>query len=168
MIEAWPDIFYEGYIHQFQEYIHQYINSLTKFTGSSRCTEFKDILPWNIYQMITKTVPISTRIIISYAMKRSIPLWIRWKVNGNWANSMIRIFQWNQNWDQNDQVSQLFSRGKAILEQILTSEEINKSKRAILWQPQPGIQVGMLTIWVRSFEIEKLYQSSPGLSVPPK
>ena len=45
--------------------------------------------------------------------------------------------------------------GKAIVEQILASEEINKSKRAGLWQSQPGIQVGKLTIWVRSFEIEK-------------
>ena len=45
--------------------------------------------------------------------------------------------------------------GKAIVEQILASEEINKSKRAGLWQSQPGIQVGKLTIWIRSFEIEK-------------
>ena len=35
------------------------------------------------------------------------------------------------------------------LEQILGSEEINKSKRA-------GIRVGKLTNWVGSFEIEML------------
>ena len=46
--------------------------------------------------------------------------------------------------------------GKAIVEQVLASEEINKSKRAGLWEPQSGIQVGKLVIWVRSFEIEKL------------
>ena len=46
--------------------------------------------------------------------------------------------------------------GKAIAEQILASEEINKSKRAGLWESQSGIRVGKLTIWVRSFEIEKL------------
>ena len=46
--------------------------------------------------------------------------------------------------------------GKAIVEQILASEEINKSKRAGLWESQSGIRVGKLTIWVRSFEIEKL------------
>ena len=55
---------------------HLYINSnrnpLTKFISSSRSTEFKDILPWNISQMITKTIPISTRIVISHAMKRAI------------------------------------------------------------------------------------------------
>ena len=45
---------------------------------------------------------------------------------------------------------------KAIVEQILASEEINKSKRAGLWESQSGIRVGKLTIWVRSFEIEKL------------
>ena len=48
------------------------------------------------------------------------------------------------------------------------SEEINKSKRAGLWESLSGIQVGKLTVWVRSFEIEKLQQSLPGLSVPPE
>ena len=48
-------------------YINSNLNPLTKFTSSSRSTEFKDILPWNISQMITKTVPISTGIVISYA-----------------------------------------------------------------------------------------------------
>ena len=47
-------------------------------------------------------------------------------------------------------------RRKAILEQILTSEEINKSKKAGQWELQLGIWVGKITIWVRSFEIEKL------------
>ena len=31
--------------------------------------------------------------------------------------------------------------GKVIVEQILASEEINKSKRAGLWESQSGIQV---------------------------
>ena len=57
--------------------------------------------------------------------------------------------------------------GEVIVEQILASEEINKSKR-VDWEPQSGMQVGKLTIWVRSFEIGKLQQSSPGLSVPPE
>ena len=35
------------------------LNPLTKFTSSSRSTEFIDILPWNISQMITKTISIS-------------------------------------------------------------------------------------------------------------
>ena len=52
--------------------------------------------------------------------------------------------------------SQFSNGGKAIAEQILVSEERNKSKRAGLWESQPGIRVGKLTIWVRSFEIEKL------------
>ena len=41
-----------------------------------------------------KTVPISTRIVISYAMKWGISLWIWWKVSRNWDNSMTRISQW--------------------------------------------------------------------------
>ena len=50
-------------------YINCKLNPLKKFTNSSRSTEFKDILSWNISQMIAKTVPISRRIVISYKMK---------------------------------------------------------------------------------------------------
>ena len=48
--------------------------------------------------------------------------------------------------------------GKAIVEQILVSEEINKSKRAGLWESQSEAQVGKLTISVRSFEV---FQCAP-------
>ena len=118
-------------------YINSNLNPLTKFTSSSRSTKFKDILPWNISQVITKAIPISTRIVISYAMKWSILLWSWWKVSGNWDSNMIRIS----------------NGGKAIAEGILVSEERNKSQRARLWESQFGIRVGKLTIWVRSFEI---------------
>ena len=51
-----------------------------------------------------------------------------------------------------------FSNGeKAIVEQI-ASEERKKSKRAGQWESQYGIRVGKLTMWVRSFEIEKVHQ----------
>ena len=86
--------------------------------------------------MIMKTIPISMRIVISYVMKRGILLWIWWRVNGNWDNNMIKISQWREN----------------ILEQILASEERNKSKRAGLWESQSGIRIRRLTIWVRLFE----------------
>ena len=52
--------------------------------------------------------------------------------------------------------SEFPSGGKAIAEQILASEERNKSKKAGLWESLPGMWVGKLTIWVKSFEIEKL------------
>ena len=77
-------------------YINSNLNLFTKFTSSSRSTEFKDILPWNVSQMIMETASISTRIFISYAMKRVILLWIWWKANGNWDN-MIRTSQWKKN-----------------------------------------------------------------------
>ena len=70
-------------------------NPLKKFTRSSKSTEFKDILPWNISPMIMKTIPISTRILISYAMKRGILFWINSKINGNWDN-MVRISKWRE------------------------------------------------------------------------
>ena len=36
------------------------------------------------------------------------------------------------------------------VEQVLKSR--NKSKKEVLWESQSGIQVGMLTLWVMSFE----------------
>ena len=44
---------------------------------------------------------------------------------------------------------------KAIVEQILALEEINKSKRARLWESRSGIQVVKLTTWTRLFEVDK-------------
>ena len=35
-------------------YINSNLDLITKFTSSSRSTKLKDILPWNISQMITK------------------------------------------------------------------------------------------------------------------
>ena len=90
MSEDWPYNYNEGYIHQFQyEPTH-------KITNSSRNTEFKDILPWNISQMITETLLISKRIAISYAMTRGISFWDRWNVNGNWDNNVIKSSQWRE------------------------------------------------------------------------
>ena len=77
-------------------YRYYNLNTFTEFTSSSKSIKFKDILPWNISQMITKTVPISTRIVISYAMKRGILFWVWQKVNRNWDNSMIRISEWGK------------------------------------------------------------------------
>ena len=55
-------------------YINSNLNPLTKFTRSRRSTELKDTLPWNISQMIMKTITITTRIVISYVMKQGVPL----------------------------------------------------------------------------------------------
>ena len=121
------------------KYINSKLNPLTKFTGSSRSTKLKDILLWNTSQTITKTIPISTWIVINYVIKQGIPLWIWWKVNGNWNNNMIRISQWRESHCRTN-----------------ISVRRKKSKRAGLWESQSGIRVGKLTIWVRSFEIEKL------------
>ena len=48
--------------------------------------------------------------------------------------------------------SEFLNWRKVIVEQILASEQRNKSKRIGLWESQSGIQVGKLAIWVRSFE----------------
>ena len=73
-------------------------NLNTEFTKSSKSCKFKYILPWTISQIITKNVPISTRIVISYSIKWGIPLWIWWKVNENLLRyNMIRSSQWRKN-----------------------------------------------------------------------
>ena len=126
-------------------YISSSLNPLTKFTSSSRSTEFEDILVWNIFQMATKTIPISRRIVISYVMKWYIPWWILRKVNGNWDNNTIRVSEF-------------------IVEQILALEQRNKSKRTGLWESQSGIQVGKLTIWVRSFETKIITEFARSIS----
>ena len=130
MSEVWTDTYDEEYIHQFLP------NPLTKFTSSSRSTEFKDIVTWNISQMITKNIFISTRIVITYVMKRGIVFCIYWKVNRNWDNNMIRISPWTESHCRTN-----------------ISVRINKSKRVGPSESESGIQVGKLTIWVRLFEI---------------
>ena len=52
-------------------YINSNLNPLTKYTSSSRSTKLKGII-YNIAQMIMKVVAVSTRIVISYAMKQGI------------------------------------------------------------------------------------------------
>ena len=123
--------------------INPNLNPLTKFTSSSRSSEFKDMLPWNISQMITKTVPISTEIVISNAMKGVILLWIWWKVNGNWDN-MIRMSQCRES----------LCRTNALIRGI----EIQNSRtvRITVWDPSRKVVGNNLTIWVKSFWIEKL------------
>ena len=41
--------------------------------------------------------------------------------------------------------SEFSNEGKAVVEQILASEEINKSKRAGMLESQSGIQVSLLS-----------------------
>ena len=86
----------ENHINIIDTNINFSLKSLTKFTSSSRGTEFKDILPWNFSQTITEPIPISKIIVISYTMKQGILFWAYWNVNGNWDNNLIRIFQWRE------------------------------------------------------------------------
>ena len=57
-------------------YISCGMNPLRKLFSSNGNIEFKDIFPWEISQMIMKTVQISTKIVISQAMKPDIPFWV--------------------------------------------------------------------------------------------
>ena len=100
-------------------YIDSSLNLLKKFTSNSWSSKFKDTLSLKISQMITKTAPISTRIVIIFTMKRGIPFWVWQKVKGNWDNKIIQIPQWRESY---------------IVKEIPATEKINKSKRAGLWE----------------------------------
>ena len=63
--KSWRWVIFDLILSMRDIYISSNLNPLTKFIRSSRSTEFEDILPWNISQMITKTITISTRIVIS-------------------------------------------------------------------------------------------------------
>ena len=119
--------------------IYSNLKPLTKFISSRKSTEFKDILAWYISQMTMKTIPISTRIAIRHVSFQSI------------GTSMeTETTTW----------SEFPNGGKAIVEQILASEERSKSKRAELWEWQSEIQVAKLTIWVRAHqEYGRVHQS---------
>ena len=79
-------------------YINSDLNPLKKFTSSSRSDEFKDILTWNISEMITKIIPISKKIVTSHSTKQGILFWVRQKITGNWDNNMTRISQWRESY----------------------------------------------------------------------
>ena len=66
---------YEAYLHQIAMryiYINSNLKPLSKFTTTSRSTEFNDFTPKNISQKITKTIPISKRIVICFTIKQGI------------------------------------------------------------------------------------------------
>ena len=69
--------------HQFQSELHHKAHQQQQKHRIWRYPPMKHL------SMITKTIPISTRIVISYVMKRDIPFWVWQKVNGNWDNNMI-------------------------------------------------------------------------------
>ena len=83
-----------------------YINSnLANSQNSVPAAEAPRNSPWNIRQMISKTVPISTRIVIRYAMRRLFPL----EFEGKSMETEITIW------------SEFPKKGKVVLEPILAS-----------------------------------------------
>ena len=128
MSETWPDIYDEGYRHQLQP-------GPTKLVAAVEAPSLK-IFSYG------KSIKWQRRLFHENRHKlcdeKEHPFEVWRKVSGNWDNNMIGIW------------------GKASVEQILRSEEINKSRRAGLWEIQSGIEIGKLNFWVRSFEIGKL------------
>ena len=130
-------------------YIKCNLNPHAKFTKCSESTESWDILSWNISQMITETIPISPRIVISYAMKRSISCF-----DFDGKSMETETTTW----------SKFTNVREVIVEQILASEERNKPKKVGRWESHLGVRVAKLTIWVRSFEIKIITEFTRSIS----
>ena len=128
MSEVWPDTYH----------INSNLNPLTKFTISSRITKFKSILLWNISQMLTKTIEISTRIVISNAMKWGILVWVCLKVNGNWDSNIIRIPLWKES---HGRTNTSIKRNKSI--------QKSKSMRVTVRDPSRKVNHLSKVIWDR-------------------
>ena len=60
-------------------YVNFDMDPPTKFSSSRKSTEFKNILPWNISQMIMNIIPIIMRIVMRFVIKRGIAFWVRRK-----------------------------------------------------------------------------------------
>ena len=95
--------------------INSNLNPLTELTSSSTSTEFKDILPRNISQMITKTVN-------QHKNSHKLCDETRYPV----VNLMESQWKLRQQHDQN---SEFPNGGKAIVEQILASAERNPKEQ---------------------------------------
>ena len=108
---------------------------LKKFSSSSRSANFKDILPWNISQKITKTVPISTRIFINCTMKIGIPF-LNWReVNGTRGN-IIRISLCLENYYRTNT-------------RVRTKKQIQRSRIMRITARDPSSKVNLLSnvVW---------------------
>ena len=122
--------------------VPKWTNLLTLFESSSRNIQFKDIFPWNISEVITKNIQISTIMIKSCAMKRKTPFCI-WR--------KVKTIAW----------SKFANGGKATEKLIPWSEEINKKKQKCENKSRKWVET--FTIWVRLLEkncnrVHKVYQ----------
>ena len=107
--------------------INSNLESLTKFSSIRRKFEFKDILSWSISQVISKIIPICTRTVISYTIKRGIPFWICRKVNGKKVKDSRETQKFTFKWNCNTGIQELSQPPISILK-ILYSAANSFSK----------------------------------------
>ena len=94
------------------------MNLLTKFTSSSRSTKPKDIFPWNISQVITF----------------------------DFDHISASCFEFNGKSVETETTTSEFSNeGKAIVEQILASEEVQKSRTMRFTVRDPSRKINHLS-----------------------
>ena len=115
------------------KYINSKMDLFTKFSCNSRRTKFKDILLSSVFQMVSKTVPISMSIIKLYVVQRSIPICVCWKL----INTETTIWPEFINWESYCTTNTRISRNKQI------------QKCRTVRFTAPHIQERKLAIWVR-------------------
>ena len=93
-------------------YINSNLNPRTKSTTSSRSTGFEDILPQNMSQMITKTIPIRTR---------SETMW--------WNKASCCEYDGKSMETEKTKWSEFPNGWKGLVEQILVSEQLNPKEQ---------------------------------------
>ena len=144
--EAWPDIFYERYTNQFQPEPTHKIHKQQQKHWALRYPPMEHLS--NDQEDHSNQHENSHKL----CNETDIPLWIWSRINGNWDNNTIRISQWRE------------SHCRTITS-VRRKKKVQKSSttRITVWDQRRKVNY-----WVRSFEVEKLSQSSPGGSVPPE
>ena len=94
-------------------YNNSNLNSLRKFNSSSRSTKFKDIFPWNIFQIIMKTLPISMTILTSFL----------------WNEASCCQFDGQSMETETTTWSEFRDGEEAIVEQVLASDKRNPKEQ---------------------------------------
>ena len=128
--------------------ISDFSELFSKFSSGHRGTKIKDVLPCNIFQIIVKTIPMHTTIVISCVMKRGINFWFWRRLNENWDNNMTTTSQWRESYCRT----------------ITRARKINSKQQHC--ESHPRIHIGKWHIWVSCFRLKNHDWIS--LSVPPE
>ena len=129
--EVWPDNYDEGIYTSISTWTHSQNSLLAVEALSLKISSYGTCLKW-IRRPRDYNIVITTRIVISYAVKWGILIIVK------------SIETETTTW------SEFPNGGRAIVEQILVQEEINKSKRAGMWDTVRDPSRKIKIIWIEN------------------